>query len=349
MLNKLFGIWSKDIGIDLGTANTLVYVRDKGIVINEPSIVAVNQKTGKILAIGAGARKMVGRTPKYIAVLRPLVNGVVSDFEVTEQMLRYFIDKVHQEAFSIVPRPRVVVGIPSGVTEVERRAVHEAAYSAGAREVYLIEEPMAAAIGARLPIQDAVPNVIVDIGGGTTEVQVISMGGTIASRSLRVAGDKMNEDIIRYLRDERGLLIGDMTAEQVKISLGSAFPFDEEFEQPVRGRDILSGLPRELEVSTKEIRSALSRSIKAIVKAVKTTIEETPPELAAELISRPIAIAGGGALVKGLDELIAKETKLLVQAVDDPLTAVVRGCGMVLENLEELKPVLLANDADLPT
>lgn len=347
MLNKLFGVWSKDIGIDLGTANTLVYVRDKGIVINEPSIVAVNQKSGKILAIGSDARRMIGRTPRHIAVLRPLVNGVVSDFEVTEQMLRFFIDKVHQETFSIVPRPRVVVGIPSGVTEVERRAVHDATYSAGAREVYLIEEPMAAAVGARLPIQDAVPNVIVDIGGGTTEVQVISMGGTIASRSLRVAGDKMNEDVIQYLGEERSLVIGPATGEQVKIALGSAFPLEEEFEQAVRGRDKLSGLPREIEVSTKEIRAALSRSVKTIVKAVKTTVEETPPELAAELISRPVALAGGGALIKGLDELISKETKLMVQKVDDPLTAVVRGCGMVLENLEELKPVLFANETDL--
>ncbi|HXV26612.1 MAG TPA: rod shape-determining protein [Candidatus Paceibacterota bacterium] len=347
MLNRLFGIWSKDIGIDLGTANTLVYVRGKGIVINEPSIVAVNQKTGKILAIGSDARRMVGRTPGYIAVIRPLVNGVVSDFEVTEQMLRFFIDKVHQEAFSVMPRPRVVVGIPSGVTEVERRAVQDATYSAGAREVYLIEEPMAAAIGARLPIQDAVPNVIVDIGGGTTEVAVISMGGTIASRSLRIAGDKLNDDIVRYLRDERNLLIGDATAEQVKISLGSAHPLDNEVEQPVRGRDLVSGLPREISVSTQEVRSAMARSVRSIVKAVKSTIEETPPELTADLINRPIAIAGGGALIKGLDTLIAKETKLLVQAVDDPLTAVVRGCGFVLERLEELKPVLVVHEEEM--
>jgi rod shape-determining protein MreB len=262
-------------------------------------------------------------------------------------MLRYFIDKVHQEAFSFFPRPRIVVGIPSGVTEVERRAVYDATYSAGAREVYLIEEPMAAAIGSRMNIRDAVPNVIVDIGGGTTEVQVISMGGTIASRSLRVAGDRMNEDIVQYLREERQLLIGDATAEQVKISLGSAFPLDEEFEQAVRGRDLTTGLPRELTVTTQEIRTALSRSIRTIVRAVKDTVEETPPELAAELISRPIALAGGGALIPGLDKLIAKETKLLVQSVDDPLTAVVRGCGMVLENLDDLRPVLLANEADM--
>lgn len=346
MLNKLFGFWSKDIGIDLGTANTLVYVRDKGIVINEPSIVAVNQKTGKLLAIGSEARRMVGRTPGYITVTRPLVNGVVSDFEVAEQMLKYFIDKVHDETFSIMPRPRVVVGVPSGVTEVERRAVQDATYNAGAREVYCIEEPMAAAIGARLPIHDAVPNVIVDIGGGTTEVAVISMAGLISSRSLRIAGDKLTEDIVRYLREEKNLLIGEATGENVKIALGSAWPLAEEIELPVRGRDLISGLPREIAVTSQEIRAAMSRSIKVIVRAVKSTIEETPPELTADLINRPIAVAGGGALIRGLDTLIAKETKLLVQAVDDPLTAVVRGCGMVLESLEQLKPVLLARTED---
>lgn len=346
MFNKLLGFWSKDIGIDLGTANTLVYVRDKGIVINEPSIVALNKKTGKILAIGSDARQMIGRTPGYIEVTRPLVNGVVSDFEVTEQMLKFFIDKVHDETFSIMPRPRVVVGIPSGVTEVERRAVQDATYNAGAREVYLIEEPMAAAVGARLPIQDAVPNVIVDIGGGTTEVAVISMGGVIASRSLRVAGDKMTEDIVRYLREEKNLLIGEATGESVKLALGSAWALDEEIELPVRGRDLLSGLPRELPVTSQEMRAAMSRSVKSIVRAVKSTIEETPPELAADLINRPIAIAGGGALMRGLTTFIAKETKLLVQAVNDPLTAVVRGCGMVLEDLQKLRPVLLARQEE---
>jgi rod shape-determining protein MreB len=346
MLNRLLGFWSKDIGIDLGTANTLVYVRDKGIVINEPSIVAVNRKTGRILAIGSDARRMIGRTPAYIEVTRPLVNGVVSDFEVTEQMLKYFIDKVHTETFSIMPRPRVVIGIPSGVTEVERRAVQDATYNAGAREVYLIEEPMAAALGARLPIQEAVPNVIIDIGGGTTEVAVISMGGTISSRSLRIAGDKLTEDIVRFLREEKNLLIGDATGEQVKIALGSASPLDEELELPVRGRDLVSGLPRELSVTSQEIRQAMSRSIKTIVRAIKSTIEETPPELTADLINRPLSVAGGGALIRGIAALIAKETKLLVQAVDDPLTAVVRGCGMVLEDLQRLKPVLLTRTDD---
>ncbi len=346
MLNKFFGIWSKDIGIDLGTANTLVYVRGKGIVINEPSIVAINQKTGKILDIGVGARRMVGRTPGYIAVTRPLVSGVVSDFEVTEQMLKYFIDKVHKEGFTILPRPRVVIGVPSGVTEVEKRAVEDATYNAGAREVYLVEEPMAAAIGTRLPIQDAVPNVIVVVGGGTTEVALISMSGTIAARSLRVAGDKLNDDILRYLREERNLLIGEATAENLKILLGSAHPLEEELEGTVRGRDLVSGLPKQISVTSEEIREAMQRSIKSIVMAIKNTIEETPPELTADLINRQIYLAGGGALLKGLDQLITQETKLGVKIVDDPLTAVVRGCGYILEHLEELKPVLLSTQQE---
>ncbi len=347
MLNKLFGHWSKDIGIDLGTANTLVYVRGKGIVINEPSIVAVNQKTGKILAIGKEARTMVGRTPGYITVSRPLVNGVVSDFEVTEQMLKYFIDKVHREGFTLLPRPRVVVGIPSGVTEVEKRAVEDATYNAGAREVYLIEEPMAAAIGARLPVHEAVANVIVDMGGGTTEVAVISMGGVIASRSLRIAGDKLNEDIVRYLREERNLLVGEATAENLKLTLGSAYPSEKEEEDGrVRGRDLVSGLPKEISITSEELREALQRSVKSIVLAIKNTIEETPPELTADLINRYIYLAGGGALLKGLDKIIAHETKLFVKIVDDPLTAVARGCGFVLENVDQLKNILVATQKD---
>lgn len=344
MLNKLFGFWSKDIGIDLGTANTLVYVRGKGITINEPSIVAVNQKTGKILAIGSEAKKMAGRTPGYIVVSRPLVSGVVSDFEVTEQMLKYFVDKVHQESFSVLPRPRVVVGVPSGVTEVEKRAVEDATYNAGAREVYLIEEPMAAAIGSRLPVQEAVANVIVDIGGGTAEVAVISMGGVIASRSLRIAGDKLNEDIVRYLREEKNLLIGEPSAEDMKIALGSAYPLKEEIEGRIRGRDLVSGLPKEIILTSEEIREALHKSVRSIVVAVKDAIEETPPELTADLINRHIFLAGGGALLRGLDKAIAQETKLFVKVVDDPLTAVARGCGFVLENVDQLKSILVSSD-----
>src|SRR3989344_3790184 len=346
MLNKLFSFWSQDIGIDLGTANTLVYVHGKGITINEPSIVALNQKTGKILAIGTQARTMVGRTPGYITVTRPLVNGVVSDFEVTEQMLKYFIDKVHQGRFALLPRPRVVIGVPSGVTEVEKRAVEDATYSAGAREVYLIEEPMAAAIGARLPVQEAVANVIVDMGGGTTEVAVISMGGIIASRSLLIAGDKLTDDVLRYMRQERNLLIGEATAENLKVNLGSAYPLDEEMEGRVRGRDLVSGLPKETSVSSVELRTAMQRSIKSIVLAIKNTIEETPPELTADLVNRHIYLAGGGSLLRGLDELITHETKLSVKIVDDPLTAVARGCGFVLEHLDELAPVLLTTQTD---
>ena len=346
MFNKLFGFWSKDIGIDLGTANTLVYVRGKGITINEPSIVAINQKTGKILAIGSEAKKMAGRTPGYITVSRPLVSGVVSDFEVTEQMLKYFVDKVHQESFTLLPRPRVVIGVPSGVTEVEKKAVEDATYNAGAREVHLIEEPMAAAIGSRLPVHEAVANVIVDIGGGTTEVAVISMGGVIASRSLRIAGDKLNEDILRYMREEKKLLIGEATAEQLKCSLGSAFALDEELEGRVRGRDLISGLPKEMTVSSEELREAMERSVGAIVLAVKNTIEETPPELTADLFNRHIFLAGGGALLRGLDKHIAEETKLFVKIVDDPLAAVARGCGFVLENVGQLKSVLVSTQKD---
>ncbi len=344
MLNKFFGYWSRDIGIDLGTANTLVYVRGKGITINEPSIVAVNQKTGKVLAIGSEAKKMAGRTPGHIVVSRPLVSGVVSDFEVTEQMLKYFIDRVHQEIFTFLPRPRVVIGVPSGVTEVEKRAVEDATYNAGAREVYLIEEPMAAAIGSRLPIQEAVANVIVDIGGGTTEVAVISMGGVIASRSLRTAGDKLNEDIIRFLREEKNLLIGEPSAENLKITLGSAHPLQEEIEGRVRGRDLVSGLPKEIILTSEEVREALHKSTRSIVMAIKNTIEETPPELTADLVNRHIFLAGGGAMLRGLDKAIAYETKLFIEIVDDPLTAVARGCGFVLENIDQLKSILVSPD-----
>jgi len=346
MLNKLFGIFSKDIGIDLGTANTLVYVRGKGIVINEPSIVAINNKTGTILAIGEEARKMVGRTPGYIVVAKPLVAGVVSDFEVTEQMLKYFINKVHQESFSLLPRPRVVIGVPSGVTEVEKRAVEDAAYNAGAREVYLIEEPMAAAVGARLPIQEAAANVIIDVGGGSTEVAVISMGGVVASRSLRIAGNKFNEDIIRYLREERNLLIGEATAENIKIRLGSAYPLDEELSGEIRGRDLVTGLPREIIITSEEIRRAISRSVKSILADIKATIEETPPELLADLLSRSVYLSGGGSLLRGMDEIISHEIRLPVKIVDDPLTSVARGCGFVLEHIDKLKEVLLVTSKE---
>src|SRR3989338_3137077 len=274
MLNKLFGLFSKDIGIDLGTANTLVYVKNEGIIINEPSIVAINQKTGQILAIGQEARKMVGRTPGFIHVSKPLIAGVVSDFEVTEQMLKYFIDQAHQKSFTLAPRPRVVIGIPASITEVEKKAVEDAAYNAGAREVYLIEEPMAAALGARLPVQEAAANFIVDVGGGTTDVAMISMGGVVASRSLKVAGDRLTSDITNYVREEHNILIGEATSEQIKLTIGTAVHLPEDLTMRIRGRDIVSGLPKEIPISSEEIRRALQHSIHSIIIAVKSTRSE---------------------------------------------------------------------------
>jgi rod shape-determining protein MreB len=340
MLNKLLGKISKDIGIDLGTANTLVYVKDKGIVINEPSVVAVNKNTGQILAIGKKAQRMVGKTPSHIVATRPLVDGVVSDFETTEQMLKYFIDRIHQDSFTFLPRPRVVIGIPSGVTEVEKRAVIDAATNAGAREVYLIDEPMAAAIGARIPVQDAGGNMIVDIGGGTTEIAVLSLGGIVSSKSLRIAGDGMNEDIIKFARDKFNLLIGERTAENVKIAIGSSHAEDKEMRMKIRGRDLVSGLPKEVQITSSQTREALARSVKSIINAIKATIEETPPELIGDIMSRGIALAGGGTLIRGLDKLITEQTEMPVKRVDDPLTAVVRGTGIVLEDIESLKDIL---------
>ncbi len=348
MLNNIFGVFSKDIGIDLGTANTLVYVRGQGIVINEPSVVAVNQKTGQILSIGQEAKKMVGRTPAHIVASRPLAAGVISDFEVTEQMLKFFIDKVHGESFSILPRPRIVVGIPSGVTEVEKKAVEDAARSAGAREVYLVEEPMAAAIGVRLPVQEAAGNMIVDIGGGTTEVAVISLGGIVASRSLRIAGDKLNEDIINYAREEFNLLLGEKTAEDIKLTIGSACPLEEKMETAMRGRDVLAGLPREVLIDDSQVRKALSKSIKSLVNSIKSTVEETPPELVADIMHRGIYIVGGGGLLRGLDQLVSEQTEMPVKLVEDPLTAVVRGTGIVLEDIDALRDVLVNPDVALP-
>ncbi len=348
MINKVFGKFSKDIGIDLGTANTLVYVKGKGIVINEPSVVAVNKRTGQILAIGREARKMVGKTPAHIVVTRPLVDGVVSDFETTEQMLKYFIEKVHRDGFNLLPRPRVIVGIPSGVTEVEKRAVIDATKNAGAREAYLIDEPMAAAIGARLPVQEPAGNMIVDIGGGTTEVAVISLGGVVVARSLRVAGDKMNEDIIKYARDKHNLLLGERTAENAKIAIGNAYRYDDEEpkELAIRGRDLISGLPKEVYITSDEIRKAMSRAVKIIINNIKSAVEESPPELVGDIMQKGVILAGGGGLIAGLDKLIAEQTEMPVYKMEDPLTAVVRGIGIILENLDELKEVLIETDDD---
>ncbi len=340
MLNKIFGYFSHDIGVDLGTANTLIYVKGKGIVINEPSVVSMNQKTRQVLAVGNDAKAMVGRTPANIVATRPLVDGVVSDFEVTEYMLKYFIEKVHRESFTIFPRPRVVIGIPSGVTEVEKRAVENATLNAGARQAFLIEEPMAAAIGARLPVQEAAGSMIVDIGGGTTEVAVISLGGIVASRSLRIAGDELNEDIIQFARDEFNLMLGERTAEDIKMKIGSAYQIDKKLEAIMRGRDLVTGLPKAIKVDSDQIRGALSKSVQTIVDSVKMTIEETPPELVADIMDKGVVIAGGGALLRGLDKLISLNTKMPVHIADDPLTCVVRGAGLVLEDLDKLKGVL---------
>lgn len=341
MFDKLLGRFSHDIGIDLGTANTLVYVRGRGIVINEPSVVAINTKTNQVLAIGDEAKRMVGRTPASIVATRPLVDGVVSDFEVTEQMLRYFIGKTHTQRLSFLLRPRVVIGIPSGVTEVEKRAVEDAATNAGARRTFLIEEPMAAAIGSRLPIQDAAGSMIVDIGGGTTEVAVISLGGIVAARSIRVAGDELSEDIVQFARDEFNLSIGERTAENIKITIGAAYPLEQIKTAPMRGRDLVTGLPKQVEVTSEQIRKALQKSVRQIVEAVKITIEETPPELVADILERGIVLAGGGALLKGLDLLLHQQTKMPVHIADDPLTSVARGTGLVLEDLDTLKDILV--------
>ena len=340
MLEKILSNFSEDIAIDLGTANSLVYVRGRGIVISEPSVVAINQKTGQILAIGEEAKKMVGRTPSHIVATRPLVKGVISDFETTEQMLRYFIEKVHQKRLLFSPRPRVIVGIPCGVTEVEKKAVSDASKSAGAKEVFLIEQPMAAAIGAKLSVQEPGGNFVVDIGGGTTEVAVISLGGIVLAKSLRIAGDKLNSDIIQFAQEEYKVLIGERMAEEIKIGLGSAYLLKERKQLPMRGRNLITGLPEEIFISDEEVRRALQKSIRQIVNEIKLTIEETPPELLADIMQRGINLAGGGSLLRGLDTLLTKETKIPVKVVEDPLTAVVRGAGQVLENLDILAEVL---------
>lgn len=338
-LNALLGLFSHDIGIDLGTANTLVMVRGRGIVIDEPSVVAIDKLSKKILAIGSEAKRMVGRTPANIVAVRPLKDGVISDFEVTERMLHYFIRSVHDRFGMGIPRPRVVLGIPSGVTEVEKRAVHDAALNAGARAVFLVEEPMAAAIGAGLPVMEPHGCMIVDIGGGTTEVAVIALGGIVVSTSIRTAGDEMDQEIIAYARQVHNMLIGERMAEEIKIQAGSAFPLEEEDSIELRGRDLATGLPKSVDVSTVELRDALSGSIGAIVEAVRSTIEITPPELVADLMYRGIVLAGGGALLRGLDRRLAQETKFPVYVAEEPLFSVVQGTGEMLEETEILEKV----------
>lgn len=347
MLDFIFGLLSHDLGIDLGTANTLVYVKGKGIVIREPSVVTRHRKTKQIIAIGSEAKMMLGKTPGTIEAFRPLKDGVIADFDAAAAMLKHYIQLVHQQpAHSMlpkIPRPKVVVGIPSGVTEVERRAVQEAAIMAGAREAYLIEEPMAAAIGAGLPIQESAGSFICDIGGGTSEIAVLSLGGIVVNRSIRIAGDEMDEAIVNFMRLKYSLLIGEPTAEEIKIAVGSAYPVDKvERQTVVRGRDIETGLPKSIRVNEAEIRETLSTVIHEIIEAISETIEETPPELIGDIMEHGIVLAGGGSLIRGIDKLIATEIKMPVWVTDDPQTAVVRGCGKLLDDDALLRKVKVA-------
>lgn len=342
-INRRF---SNDIGIDLGTANTLVYLGGKGIVVNEPSVVALNQKTGQVVAVGAQAKAMLGRTPPHIIAVRPLVDGVISDFEVTEEMIAYLIKKA--EELSPKPfGPRVVVGVPSGVTNVEIRAVRDATRNAGAREVHIVEEPMAGAIGIRLPIKSPVGSMVIDIGGGTADIAVISLGGIVKSKNLRIAGDKLNNDIISYIRNEFKILIGEKTAEEIKINIGSVVP-EQSMEIPVKGRDLVTGLPKEVVITDGDAREAMSQSIANLVETVKSVLETTPPEIISDVMQRGIYLVGGGALLRGLDVLLNEELKIPVFIASDPLTAIARGTGIILENLEDYREVLIENKDELP-
>ncbi|HAS84568.1 MAG TPA: rod shape-determining protein [Candidatus Yonathbacteria bacterium] len=347
MFDKFYQLFSNDIGIDLGTANTLVYLRDHGIVINEPSVVAVNQKTGQVVALGQQAKQMLGRTPGHVVAIRPLVDGVISNFEVTEEMLSYLISKANKVSKKTV-RPRVVIGVPSGITTVEIRAVYDAAKNAGAREVHIVEEPMAAAIGIKLPVKEPIGNMIIDIGGGTTDIAVISLGGIVRSKNLHIAGDRLNNDIIAYVRDEFRVLIGERTAESVKIAIGSVKKGKEPMEAVIRGRDLVTGLPREVVVTDSDIREAMSVSIAGLVDAVKEVIETTPPEVLSDVMSRGIILVGGGALLRGLDEVLSQTLHVPVYIANDPLTAVARGAGCILEEMENFKEVLIEHENDTP-
>jgi rod shape-determining protein MreB len=340
-INWLLGLFSLDIAIDLGTANTLVNVRGKGIVINEPSWVTMDKRLRQPIAIGLEAKEMVGRTPSNVMVVRPLRDGVISEFDVTQIMLEYFIGKVHEQSVVPLPRPRVVIGIPTGVTEVEKRAVYDATMGAGARQAFLLEEPIAAALGAGLPIGEIKGSMVVDIGGGTTEVAVMSMTGVVASRSLRVAGDEMDEDIVQYLRNKYNLLIGQGVAEKVKWSIGSAFPLPTEKTMEVRGRNLVTGLPETIEVSSVEIREALSGSVQVIVDTIRDALDEIPPEIVADLMDLGICLAGGGALLQGLSDRLSDELKLRVWVAEDPLSCVARGAGMIFDDFDRLSRLLV--------
>ncbi len=342
---KIYTYLSNDIGIDLGTANTLVYVRGHGIVVNEPSVVAVNQKTGRVVAVGAEAKDMLGRTPAHIVAIRPLVDGVISDFEVTEEMIAYLVKKAELYSKKMLG-PRVVVGVPSGVTNVEIRAVRDATKNAGAREVYIVEEPMAGAIGIRLPIHEPVGSMIIDIGGGTTDIAVISLGGIVRSKNLKIAGDKLNNDIMSYIRNEFKILIGEKTAEYIKIAVGAVIP-GEPLETTIRGRDLITGLPREVVITDSDIREAMSSSIDILLESTREVLETTPPEILSDVMNRGIHLVGGGALIKGLNVLLSDTLKLPVYIAEDPLTAIARGTGIILEELEKYSDVLIQNEDEL--
>lgn len=343
---KFYNLFSNDIGIDLGTANTLVYVKGRGIVINEPSVVALNQKTGQVVAVGKQAREMLGRTPAHVVAIRPLVDGVISDFEVTEEMLSYLINKAQGEGRKLLG-PRVVVGVPSGITNVETRAVRDAARNAGAREVHIIEEPMAGAIGIRLPVQEPHGNMIIDIGGGNTDVAVISLGGIVRSKNVRIAGDQLNNDIISYIRGEFKILVGEKTAEELKIAACSVFEHNDPIEATVRGRDLITGLPREVVITDSDLREAIASSIDNLIDAVREVIETTPPEVVSDVMQRGIFLTGGGALIRGMPELLTEILKIPVHVAEDPLTSVVRGTGIVLEDLERYHDVLIESDDEI--
>jgi len=342
IIDTILGFFSNDLAIDLGTANTCVYVKGQGIVLREPSVVAVKQDNRggrKVLAVGNEAKQMLGRTPANIMAIRPMKDGVIADFDVTQEMLKYFIMKVHNSRRLV--RPRIIICVPTGITQVEKRAVKESAESAGAREVYLIEEPMAAAIGANLPITEPTSNMVVDIGGGTTEVAVISLSGVVYSKSVRVGGDKMDEAIMQHVKRKYNMLIGESTAESIKIQAGSAYPSDNETEMSVKGRDLVSGIPQNITITSEEVRKAISEQVDAIVQACRIALEQTPPELAADIVDRGIVLTGGGALLKGLDQLLREETGLPITVVDDPLSTVVLGSGKALDNLDVLKEVTI--------
>lgn len=346
-LRDLKRFFSHDIGIDLGTANTLVYLSGKGIIINEPSVVALNQKTGQIVAIGTDARAMIGRTPGHISAIKPLVDGVISDFETTEEMLAYLLNKATVGSNKIFS-PRVVVGVPTGITNVEIRAVRDATRNAGAGEVHIVEEPMAAAIGMRLPIHEPVGNMIIDIGGGTSDIAIISLGGVVQSKNLRIAGDKFNSDIVSYVRNQFKILIGEKTAEDVKAKIGSVLPTHEPLEMPVKGRDLVTGLPKEVILTDSDIREALSQSVETLIESTREVLESTPPEVLSDVMQRGVHLSGGGALIKGLAELIEDEINIPVFIASDPLTTVARGTGIILEDLEKFRDILIENEDELP-